>query len=121
MKKTEVKSYSLRIRVTLAELEELDREAATQATTVSDVIRRRMDIMGHLESSLQDIRREVAHGLSALSRDRPTSDAMTLEMLLLLRDVAGPARQRAAAAELERLGYKPWTPAPEISARPSSW
>jgi len=39
-----------------------------------------------------------------------STEALLLEILLMLRAVGGPERTRTVRAELQRLGIDPWTP-----------
>lgn len=113
----------LSVRVSAKEQHDLDVEAAARQISVSDLVRERLHLAGRVEAALADLRREVAAGLSAITAkrtgapDTSANEALFIELVLLMRQIAGPQHSRAIAAELQRLGHRPWTP-PESANAP---
>lgn len=81
---------------------------------LSSYLRQRLEEQDYLLDSMERIRREI-FGFMAYGGEpgRRHSDAdshgIMLEVLLLLRTIAGPQRQYAVSAEVERQGYPVWS------------
>jgi hypothetical protein len=104
------------VRVSVEKRAELERDAAARNITVSDLIRERLDLAQTVADQLEALRHDVAFrlgqpsGQGASTPPASPSDGALLEILLLLRAVAGPNRQNIVAGELALHGHRPWTP-----------
>ncbi len=69
-------------------------------------LRQLIDEHERVTVALDELRAAVERGVGE-KRER-TLNAAVLEMLLILREIAGPQRSRAAHKEVERQGHDPW-------------
>jgi hypothetical protein len=94
----------------------LERDAATQRVLVADLIRERLDLAQMVADSIAALRQDIAFRLGQDDGHRrpaagpALNDAMLLEMLLLLRTIAGPQKQTMVGGELALHGHTPWQP-----------
>jgi len=92
----------------------LERDAAARCMLVVDLVRERLELAQMVADSINSLRDEVAFRLGSNEPQRagagsgPGPDGVLIEMLLLLRSIAGPQKQNAAAGEVERNGLDVW-------------
>ena len=86
--------------------------AQTEGLTLATYLRRRLEQQDRLESELASLRRAVEHTTrggspTAGSKGSIASGAL-VEILLLLRSLAGPQKAAVAQKEVERRGLETW-------------
>ena len=88
--------------------------AAAQArgVTLATYLRRRLERQDQLESELASLRHAVEHaasnGSAAGTGKASIAPGALVEMLLLLRSLAGPQKATVAQKEVERRGLETW-------------
>lgn len=99
-------------------------EAARQGIALSTYLRGRLDALDADQARNEALRAELANGMAELrgiverggnaapgdtSGGTSGDTSMMLELLILMRAVAGPDKIKMAHAELKRQGLKYWT------------
>lgn len=112
------------IRLTPEKHHELSAIAFARGITLAELLRERLDLADPIFGALANLQQEVSLipkgaakvGLqhSAPAKGDPASDAVKthailIEILLLMRAVAGPDRLNRARAEMARQGLQFWT------------
>jgi len=94
-------------------------EAARQSKALATYLRERLEAQDDEQARSESLRAELANGMaelrgiverngSNLSSNAIGEQSMMLELLLLLRAVAGPDRLKMTHAELKRQGLQVW-------------
>jgi hypothetical protein len=106
---------------------EISRVAAAKGITLGEELRQRVTSFSPISEAIDGLRHDLAayqatqRASAHKAKATPQPDlfnasgadpGMLLEILLLLRDIGGPQRLRAAQAEVERQGLKVWKGAP---------
>ena len=108
---TDSLSELIRLRVTPHQLQRYTAAAALESRSLSDYLRRRLDVSEQTMTELQAIRSLIVEyrstGQSAGNEDKRLL-ACAIESLLLLRAIAPPQALRSVHGDLQRLGLKPF-------------
>ena len=89
--------------------------AALQGKPFASYLRERLETSVSRDAELSALRQDVASlrqcvdTLTHRTASPASTEAVLLEILLMLRAVGGPERTRTVRAELQRLGMDPWT------------
>jgi hypothetical protein len=103
------------VRLSEAEYQRYSSIAADKQLSLSTYLRERLDPQDSVSDQLEALRRAIedAAGRRSVDRNAPTppttnDQAALLELLLLLRQFAGPQKMDVAQKELKRRGIEPW-------------
>jgi hypothetical protein len=87
-------------------------EAQAQRAAVATYVRQRLE---HQDRVIAEVAVRAATEQNAAARDQPATDGSStnsgtlVEVLLLLRSIAGPQKSAMVHKELERLGLTSWS------------
>lgn len=95
-------------------------EAARQGKALATYLRERLEAQDDEQARSAALRAELANGMAELrgiverggtstSGNNAADQSMLLELLILMRAVAGPDKIKMAHAEMKRQGVKHWT------------
>lgn len=95
-------------------------EAARQGKPLATYLRERLEALDDEQARSEALRAELANGMAELRGiverggnaapgDTSSDPSILLELLILMRTVAGPDKMKMAHAELKRQGMKHWT------------
>lgn len=85
-------------------------EAQAQGMPLGSYLRRRLEEQDSLAGELAALRHTMERALAALAYGgtRAPPDGTLVEVLLLLRSIAGPQKAAVAQKEVERRGLETW-------------
>lgn len=109
---TDSLSELIRLRVTPYQLQKYSAAAAMEGRTLSDYLRRRLDIADNTAKELEALRALIVDyrstGQSSVHRQEDHL-ACAVESLLLLRSLATPQILRSVHADLQRINLTPFS------------
>jgi hypothetical protein len=86
-------------------------EAQALGVSLGTYVRRRLEEQDHVAAQLEALRAAIAQGPAASvppSPSPPLIEGAIVELLLLLRQIAGPQKALLAQKEVERRGLPTW-------------
>lgn len=113
-------SAPITVRIPIPTRAALEAEAERRGMILTDLIRERLDLTAAIQGPLETLREEVLYALRSSRRtggaagatpgqDGAGDDPLLVEVLLLLRSMAGPSHLRDAQNAVNRLGHTLWT------------